>query len=255
MDWPTSRLDGRVAIVTGAAGALGAMAARAYAAAGARVVLADLRAEPLEAALRPIRDAGGDALSVVADVTDEADVAHLVERTVDAYGTVDVLLNNAGVITSNTMRESTADEWRRVFEVNVIGTLLPTQACARVMIERRYGRIVNLSSALARTSVAQRCAYAATKAAVSNMTQSFAVELGPHGITVNAIAPTAVITDLNRALVERQPAVYEALLGSTPLGRFCETADLVGALTLLASEASAFITAQTLYIDGGFSVV
>ena len=219
------------------------------------MVVADRDGERLASTTASLRATGAEVETVVADVTKESDVAHLVERTTTCFGCVDILLNSAGVITSNTLLESSADEWRRVFEINVIGTLLPTQACARVMIARRYGRIVNLSSALARTSVAQRCAYAATKAAVSNMTQSFAVELGPHGITVNAIAPTAVVTDLNRALVRSQPKIYDALLASTPVGRLCKTEDLAGALVLLASEASAFITAQTLYIDGGFSVV
>ena len=248
------RLDDRVAIVTGAAGALGAAAALAYASAGARVVLADRDAARLDAAAAPLRTAGFDVETVVTDVTREADVDRLVEHALARFGRIDALLNNAGVITSNRMLQSTADEWRRVFDVNFIGTLLPTQACARVMVAHGYGRIVNLSSALARTSVAERCAYAATKAAVSNMTQSFADELGPHGITVNAIAPTAVITDLNRDLVARQPDVYRRLLDGTPAGRFCEPHDLAGALVLLASEAAAFITGQALYIDGGFTV-
>lgn len=249
-------LKGQVALVTGAAGALGSMAARTFARAGAKLVLVDLDPVRLNACAQSLRDeTGGDVLACPASVTDPEAMAAVVAQAVTAFGSVSILLNNAGVGSAKTLMESTPDDWRRVYEVNVIGTVVPTQACAPVMMKQRYGRIVNVSSVTARTSVPQRCAYGATKAAVSNLTQSFAVELGPHGINVNAIAPSAVVTDMNRELLVTQPHIYRDLMEHTPVGRMCEANDLAGVLTLLASPAAGFITAQTIFIDGGFTVM
>lgn len=249
-------LHGQVALITGAAGSLGSMAAHSFANAGAQLVLVDRAPDRLDELARKLReDTGAEVLVRAADVTDTDMVAAAVEAAVDTFGTVSVLLNNAGIPMSKTLMESTPQDWRSVFEVNVIGTVVPTKACAAVMMKHRYGRIINLSSITARTSVPQRCAYGATKAAVSNMTQSFAVEFGPYGITVNAVAPSAVITDMNRDLLVSQPHIYRDLLDHTPVGRLCVAEDLAGALILLASPASAFITAQTLFVDGGFTVM
>lgn len=249
-------LSGQVVLVTGAAGGLGSMAARTFARAGARLVLADLDATRLGLIAEELRTQhAAQVLTGVVDITDPAQVGGLVERAAEQGCEVSVLLNNAGVPMSKTLMESTPDDWRRVFEGNVIGTVVPTQVCARAMMRRRYGRIINVSSIAARTSVPQRCAYGATKAAVSNMTQSFAVEFGGHGITVNAIAPSAVVTDMNRELMERQPEVYRDLMEHTPVGRMCRAEDLSGLLMLLASPASAFINGQTIFVDGGFTVM
>ncbi len=243
-------------MVTGAAGALGSMAARTFARAGAKLLLADLSADRLAALADELRgQQGSEVVTGVVDVTDADQVAGLVDRAAELGAPVSVLLNNAGVPMSKTLMESTPDDWRRVFEANVIGTVVPTQACVRGMVRQGYGRIVNVSSITARTSVPQRCAYGATKAAVSNMTQSFAVEFGGHGITVNAIAPSAVVTDMNRDLLASQPEVYRDLMAHTPVGRMCVADDLAGVLLLLASPASAFINGQTVYIDGGFTVM
>lgn len=249
-------LHDQVALITGAAGALGSMAARTFARAGARLVLIDLDPVRLEERAQTLRtETGTDVLACAANVTDPVAIGNVVAMAVKAFGSVSVLLNNAGAPMSKTLMESSPDDWRRVFEVNVIGTMVPTRACAEVMMKQRYGRIINVSSITARTSVPQRCAYGATKAAVSNMTQSFAIELGPHGINVNAIAPSAVVTDMNRDLLVSQPHIYRDMMEHTPVGRMCEADDLAGILTLLASPAAAFITAQTIFIDGGFSAM
>ena len=254
MHLPSMRLDGQTALVTGAGGALGRAAALAFGAAGATVHLTDCNDTALAGTRDALHSAGYAGDAHVLDVTDSAAVEALVAK-IDADSGLDLLLNNAGVISSQGLFEANDAEWQRVFQVNVLGTVAPSRAAARAMIARgRGGCILNLSSALARMALRNRIAYGATKAAVRNLTQNLALELGPHGIRANAIAPTAVVTDLNRELMHTQAELYRPLIEGTPLGRLCEATDLVGLMVLLASPAGSFISGQTLFVDGGFTV-
>jgi NAD(P)-dependent dehydrogenase (short-subunit alcohol dehydrogenase family) len=252
-EFPALRLDGKVAIVTGGGGGLGSLAARAFAAAGADVAVVGRTAEKLRAVEDAIRGAGRRAAAIVADVTRSADVNRMVEQAVGAFGRVDILLNNAGVTSPKTAVELTDDDWHRIMDTSATGAFYCSRAVAPVMMRQREGCIISVGSILSARGMAQRTAYSAAKAAVMNLTRALALELGPHGIRVNAIAPTVIITDLNRELVRTQPELYQAVLDRTPLGRLGEPEDIAGALVFLASPAARFITGQTLFVDGGYT--
>ena len=252
-EFPAMRLDGKVAIVTGGGGGLGSLAARAFAAAGADVVLVGRTAEQLRATEDAVRGTGRGAAAIVADVTRSADVNRMVEEAVVAFGRVDILLNNAGVTSPKTALELTDDDWHRIMDTSATGAFYCARAVAPVMMRQREGCIISVGSILSARGMAQRTAYSAAKAAVVNLTRALALELGPHGIRVNAIAPTVIVTDLNRELVRTQPQLYQAVLDRTPLGRLGEPEDIAGALVFLASPAARFITGQTLFVDGGYT--
>jgi len=252
-EFPALRLDGKVAIVTGGGGGLGSLAARAFAAAGADVAVVGRTAEKLRAVEDAIRGAGRRAAAIVADVTRSADVNRMVEQAVGAFGRVDILLNNAGVTSPKTVVELTDDDWHRIMDTSATGAFYCSRAVAPVMMRQREGCIISVGSILSARGMAQRAAYSAAKAAVMNLTRALALELGPHGIRVNAIAPTVIITDLNRELVRTQPELYQAVLDRTPLGRLGAPEDIAGALVFLASPAARFITGQTLFVDGGYT--
>jgi NAD(P)-dependent dehydrogenase (short-subunit alcohol dehydrogenase family) len=252
-EFPALRLDGKVAIVTGGGGGLGSLAARAFAAAGADVAVVGRTAEKLRAVEDAIRGAGRRAAAIVADVTRSADVNRMVEQAVGAFGRVDILLNNAGVTSPKTVVELTDDDWHRIMDTSATGAFYCSRAVAPVMMRQREGCIISVGSILSARGMAQRTAYSAAKAAVMNLTRALALELGPHGIRVNAIAPTVIITDLNRELVRTQPELYQAVLDRTPLGRLGAPEDIAGALVFLASPAARFITGQTLFVDGGYT--
>lgn len=250
---PSMRLDGRIALVTGGGGGLGTMAACALAEAGADVVLAARDLEKCEATAAQVRARGARALSVAVDVTQPAQVEAMVKQVLGEFGRIDILFNNAGITSPKTLEESSVEEWWQVVETNVRGTMLCTKAVAPHMKERGAGRIINMASILAGRGMAKRSAYCASKAGVLELTRALAFELGPFGITVNALGPTVIVTDLNRELVKTQPALYAAIVQRTPLGRLGEGGDLAGPLVFLASEAARFINGQILYVDGGYT--
>ena len=250
---PSLRLDGKVAIVTGGGGGLGTLASCAFAEAGADVVVTARSLDKCEATAGKVRSLGRKALAISTDITSSDQVAAMVEATVAAFGRIDILFNNAGITSSRTMQESSDEEWLHVVDVNVKGTLLCTKAVVPVMQAQGGGTIINMGSILSQAGMANRSAYAASKAAIASFTKSMAFELGPHGITVNALGPTVIVTDLNRELVRTQPQLYDAVVKRTPLRRLGQPEDIAGALVFLASPAARFVTGQTLYVDGGYS--
>ena len=252
-EFPAMRLDRKVAVVTGGGGGLGSLAACAFAAAGADVVVVGRTAASLQAAADAVRSIGRRAAAIVADVTRSADVNRMVEQAVGAFGRVDILLNNAGVTSPKTVVELTDEDWHRIMDTSATGAFYCARAVAPVMMRQREGAIISMGSILSARGMAKRTAYSAAKAAVMNLTRALALELGPHGIRVNAIAPTVIVTDLNRELVRTQPQLYQAVLDRTPLGRLGEPEDIAGALVFLASPAARFITGQTLFVDGGYT--
>ncbi|MCC7273768.1 MAG: glucose 1-dehydrogenase [Alphaproteobacteria bacterium] len=252
MPFPSFRLDGQVALVTGGNGGLGSLGCRAFAEAGADVVVAAPDAARCEVVAQEVRAMGRRALAVAVDVTKRVSVDAMTARVLDAFGRVDILFNNAGVISPKTMIDLDDADWHHVMDVSATGTWQCCRALAPQMIARKAGRIINMGSILSSHGIANRAPYCAAKAAVANLTRAMAVELGPHGINVNAVAPTVIVTDLNRHLVDHQPQVYGTVLARMPLGRLGQPEDLAGALVFLASPASAFITGQILHVDGGF---
>ena len=253
MDFPSFRLDGQVALVTGGSGGLGSLAARAFAAAGADVIAAARAHARCEAVAEEVRATGRRAMALSVDVTQRSSVEGMVAKALDAFGRVDILFNNAGVITPAAVTDLEEEDWHRVMDVSATGTWLCSRALAPQMIERGAGRIINMASILASRGIPNRAPYCAAKAAVANLTRAMAVELGPKGVNVNAVAPTVIVTDLNRHLIEKQPQVYGTVLARMPLGRLGQPEDLAGALVFLAAPASAFVTGQILHVDGGFT--
>lgn len=246
-------LSGQVAVVTGAAGGLGALACRTFATAGADIVLVGRDAAKLEAQIPAIAALGRRAVAVPADVTDRASVTAMAEMAAKAFGRIDILLNNAGVTSPKDLFSLTEDDWHAVMDTSATGTFLCVQAIAPAMIAAKSGRVINMGSILSLRGMARRVAYAAAKGAVANLTRALAFELGPHGITVNALGPTVIETDLNRELIRTQPELYRAVLDRTPMGRLGRLDDLAGALLFLASPAAGYITGQVLCVDGGYT--
>ena len=255
MSTPKFSLEGQVAIVTGAASGLGAAGAAALAAAGANVVAAGLQPEKLVSVAAELeRNTGRRMLAVPTDVVAPKATEALAAAAIDAFGRIDILFNSAGIIAGHAAAAYPPDDWARLFEVNVTGTFNAIKAVLPDMTARRSGRIINMASVLAHFGAPNRSGYSATKGAVLQLTRSLAVELGPSGITVNALGPTAIATDLNRELMRSQPQLYDGLLARTPLGRHGTADDVTGPLVFLASPAAAFVTGQILYVDGGYTV-
>jgi 3-oxoacyl-[acyl-carrier protein] reductase len=244
-------LKGRVALVTGASSGLGVQFARALADNGAAVVLVARRAERLRALASEIEGRGGRAIAVEADVTDRAAMSRAFDAAEQAFGTVTVLVNNAG-IAQKPMRaiEVPAEEWRRVLGVDLDAVFSNAQEAARRMLAaKKQGSIVNIASVLGLGVAKGTAAYAVAKAAVIQTTKALALELAFKGVRVNAIAPGWFVTEINDAYLNSEAG--EAIKREIPMGRFGKDGDLDGALLLLASDAGAYITGATIVVDGG----
>lgn len=244
-------LTGQVAIVTGASRGIGAAIVGAFAQAGARVVLAGRKIEPLEAVAEQIRQGGGEALAVACHTGRKAETEALVARAEEAFGGVDVLVNNAATSPHfGPLLEAEESHWDKTFEVNVKGYVYMVQACVPRMRRRGGGRIVNVASVAGMVPHTGLGVYGVTKAAVLMMTRTIALDLAADNIRVNAIAPGLIQTRFSEALWA-QPEMKDKALASIPQHRLGQTEDLVGAVLYLASEASRFTTGSVLVIDGG----
>jgi NAD(P)-dependent dehydrogenase (short-subunit alcohol dehydrogenase family) len=248
------RLEDRTAIVTGGASGLGRAIALAYAREGARVVVVDRDQDGAQAVLADITALGRMALAVQADVARAADVEAAVGHALDAFGRLDVLVNSAGVSTNRPFLETTEHDFERVIQTDLKGTFFFGQAVARRMVQQGGGSIVNVASQSGAVYVRGLSAeYHAAKAAVIHLTRVMAVELGSHGVRVNAIAPGLVLTPLTQPRWDSLPAMREYHLGKLPLGRVGQPGDIVGPAVFLASDESAYVTGHTLFVDGGFA--
>jgi NAD(P)-dependent dehydrogenase (short-subunit alcohol dehydrogenase family) len=247
------RLDGKVAVVTGGSGGIGSAGAIALAEAGADVAVVGRNRAKLDDAAQAITALGRRSLAVEADIADEDSVSEAATHIQDAMGPVEILFNNAGITSPSSFTDISPEAFRRIVDVNLTGAFLCARAFAPAMIARRGGRIINMGSILSGRGMALRTAYAASKAGLANLGASLCFELGPHGITVNTIGATVIVTDLNRDLIRTQPALYDQILRRTALGRLGEIGDVTGALVFLASDAARFITGQTIYVDGGYT--
>lgn len=246
-------LKGRVALVTGASSGLGARFAQVLAENGAAVVLVARRADKLAAQVEAIKRSGGKAIAVEADVTDGAAMVRAFDAVEQQIGTVDILINNAGVVHSGKAVDVSAEEWRRVLATDLDAVFSWSQECARrLMAAGRAGAIVNTASVLGLGVNKGVAAYATAKAGVIQLTKALALEWGFRGIRVNAIAPGWFVTELNRDYLTSGPGA--AIKKEVPVGRFGQDGDLDGALLLLVSQAGAYINGATLVVDGGQSV-
>lgn len=242
-------LKGKIAIVTGASRGIGAAIAMDLAAQGARVVLNHRNsADQAETVRDQIAAAGGEAVIVQADVSLLADAQRLGKETIDRFGRLDILVNNAGATRDMLLMMMSEDDWDTVIRTNLKSAYNCCKAAIRPMIKQRYGRIINITSVVGLAGQAGQVNYAASKAGLIGFTKSLAKEVGPRGITVNAVAPGFVPTALTHALTEEQK---QTAINMTPLGRFAQPAEIAYAVTFLASDRAAFITGQVLSVDGG----
>jgi 3-oxoacyl-[acyl-carrier protein] reductase len=246
--------DGRVVIITGAAQGIGRTFAGAFAESGSRVVVADRDTGGAESTAADLRENGHDATAVTVDVADEDSVDELLRRTLDHYGRVDTLVNNAAIFSTITMKpfdEISAAEWRQVVDVNLTGAFLCCRAIGRHLRAQGSGSIINISSAAVLQGRPDYLHYVASKAGVVGLTRSLARELGAANVTVNALMPGSVDTGIPRDSV--RPGQAERIVAGQALHRRLRPADIAGAAVFLASDAARTITGQSLVIDGGMN--
>jgi 3-oxoacyl-[acyl-carrier protein] reductase len=244
----------RVAVVTGAARGIGAATAERLARDGVAVALCDLSADACAEAVTTITDGGGQAMAVAMDVCDRAQVEAGFAAVVEAWGRVDILVNNAGLIRDNLLFKMTDDDWDAVMSVHLKGAFVCSQTAQKHMVEQRYGRIINLSS-IAGDGNRGQANYSAAKAGLRGFTKTLAIELGPFGITANAVAPGFIVSAMTQQTADRMGVPFETFVenvaANTPVRRVGQPEDVAAAIAFFASEQAGFITGQLLYVDGG----
>ncbi len=242
-------LDGHVAIVTGASRGIGRAIAIALANVGAKVVINYAgNAAAAEEVRKTITDKGGDAITFQADIANAEAVDSLVKKTVEMYGKIDILVNNAGITRDTLLMRMKDEDWDAVINTNLKGVFYCTKAVSKIMMKQRSGKIINMTSVVGLMGNAGQANYAAAKAGVIGFTKSMAKELASRGITVNAIAPGFIATDMTHGLSEQ---VKSDLATKIPLGRLGTAEDVAAAAVFLATESANYITGQTLNVDGG----
>jgi NAD(P)-dependent dehydrogenase (short-subunit alcohol dehydrogenase family) len=244
-------LENKVAVVTGGTSGIGRALSLGLADAGADVIATARRRQQVEDTAAEIEKLGRQTLRLTTDVCDRSSLERLLAGTLDRFEKIDILINCAGRIKRTPTLTMPEEDWTAILETNLTGTLRACQVFGKHMLERGYGRIVNIASLNSFVALNEVAAYAASKAGVASLTRSLAVEWSKRGITVNAIAPGVFRTELNAELLDSTPRGQELLM-RTPMGRFGRTEELVGAAIYLASDASSFVTGQTLVVDGGF---
>lgn len=251
MGFKKLELDGRCAVVIGGTSGIGRAIAHGLAEAGADVVCTSRRQEQVDAAAGEIEAFGRRSLKVTSDVDDAESLRDLLAACTGEFGKVDILVNSAGRTKRVPAVDFDEEDWNAIMETNLTGTLRSCQIFGRHMLERGYGRIINIASLSSFVSLFEVAAYSASKAAVASLTKSLAIEWAKGGVNVNAIAPGVFKTSLNQKLLDETPRGHE-FLTRTPMGRFGQVEELAGAAVFLASEAASFVTGEVLVVDGGF---
>ena len=244
--------DGQVVIVTGSGSpkGIGKTIAKTFAHQGAAVVIADMNEAGVEATVKEIQEEGGNAMGVVVNITSEESVKAMVDKVMDNYGRIDVLVNNAGISQKVTVEDMTLADMRRIFEVNMFGLFLCTQACMKVMRAQKYGRIVNLSSVSGKRGggVFGGAHYSASKAAVLAFSKNLSREICAEGVTINSVCPGLINTEIWKSL----PAdAAQKVIDGIPMGRPGETQEVANAILFLASKEASYITGEEIDINGG----
>ena len=251
MSYPALELDGKAAVVIGGTSGIGRAIALGLAEAGADVVPTSRRREQVEVAAAEVESRGTKTLRLTSDVSDRSSLERLLEESVRTFGKVDILVNCAGRTKRAPTLDFSEEDWNAIMETNLNGTLRACQVFGRHMLERGYGRIINIASLSTFVALYEVTAYSASKAAVASLTKSLAVEWASRGVCVNAIAPGVFRTALNEKLLDETERGREFLL-RTPMKRFGKVEELAGAAVFLASDAASFVTGEILVVDGGF---
>lgn len=241
-------LSGKTAIVTGASRGIGAAIAHSLCETGANVVLCSRSAESVAQIADTLQDKGYTVFSMAADISRKEDVESLIEKTIEQFSGIDILVNNAGITRDMLLMRLKDEDWDAVLQTNLTGTMYCTRAVLRPMIRQKSGRIINISSVVGLIGNAGQANYAAAKAGIIGLTKATAKEVGARGITVNAIAPGFITTDMTAQIPEKN---QEQLLELIPLREFGHPEDVADAVCFLASDAARYITGQTLQVDGG----
>jgi 3-oxoacyl-[acyl-carrier protein] reductase len=241
-------LSGKVAIVTGASRGIGRSIALALAAQGAKVVASARNAEALAALVAEIEQRGGAATAIAGDVAVDTDAARLIDQAVAVYGQIDILVNNAGITRDGLLLRMKNEDWDAVIDTNLKGAFFCIRAAAKIMTKQRSGRIINISSVVGEMGNAGQANYCASKAGLLGLTKSVARELARRNITVNAITPGFIVTDMTDGMTEK---AREAMIEQIPTGRLGEADDVANAVIYLASDQSSYVTGQVLGVNGG----
>lgn len=248
------RFEGKVAIVTGSGRGIGAATAKRLAREGAKVGVVDLKEEYCLDTVNAIKEAGGDAIPLVADVSEATQVEAAVNTMMEKYGQIDILVNNAGIIRDNLVYKMTEEDWDRVIDVHLKGTFLFSKAVLKHMVERRYGKVVNTSSLGARGNRGQ-ANYSSAKAGIQALTRTLAIEFGPYNINVNCVAPGAVATDMTRSSAARRGIDFEKLSETVaqriPMRRIGVPDDIANVIAFLVSDEASYIAGETINVNGG----
>ena len=248
------KLNGKIAVVTGGAGGIGEALAMGLAIHGATVVVSSRNQETIEKVAQKITEtSGSEAIAIASDVTDESSVQNLTDQVVKKYGRIDILVNAMGMNIKHNAFEFPMEDWERLFDVNVKGTMVACKIIGKVMREQKAGAVVNLSSVRGiRGYTGGNAGYCATKGAVELITKALALEWASHNIRVNALGPALVITPGTRHIAEN-PELAQKYASAVPMGRIGLPEDMVGAVIYLVSNAASFVTGQTIYVDGGLT--
>ena len=241
-------LEGKLALITGGARGIGKEIAMLFANEGANIAICDVNLEETQKTAKEIENLGRQGLAFKADVTSSSQVQDMMDKILDKFNKIDILINNAGITKDNLLLRMSEEDWDKVIAVNLKGTFVCTKIVSRVMLKQRFGRIVNLASIIGIMGNAGQANYAASKAGIIGLTKSVAKELASRNICVNAIAPGFIMTDMTAKLPED---VQKKMLSVIPLARFGEAKDVADLALFLSSESSSYITGQVIQVDGG----